>query len=70
MLSVQTSPKRTFKKLCVLAHTCNLSTQAVGIGKSLGIAGPKQQTPTYLKSCLRKTKWMAPRGPKIDLTSA
>lgn len=42
MLSAQTSPKRTFKKLCAVAHTCNLSTQAVGIGKSLGMAGPKQ----------------------------
>lgn len=42
MLSAQTSPKRTFKKLRAVAHTCNLSTQAVGIGKSPGIAGPKQ----------------------------
>lgn len=62
MLSAQTTPKRTFKKLCAVAHTCNLSTQAVGIGKSLGIAGPKQQTPTYLETLSQKNKMDGTQG--------
>lgn len=62
MLSAQTSPKHTFKKLCAVAHTCDLNTQAVGIGKSLGITGPKQQTPTYLETLFQKNKLDGTRG--------
>ena len=65
MLSAQTSPKRTFKKLRAVAHTCNLSTQAVGIGNPRGLLALNNKLQPIRNPVSKKQNGWHPGDPKL-----